>query len=74
MPKKTKIENPNRTDAQKRARNKYYKKTYRNVCSTMRVEDADMFQVYCEAQGKTMSRVIKEYVYKCIGKAIEEQE
>lgn len=71
MPKKKIVENPNRTDAQRRAKNKYAKKTYRNVSCLIRMEDADAFQEYCEAQGKTMSRAVKEYVYKCIGKAME---
>lgn len=55
------------TEAQKRASAKYQQKNIASLACRIKKEQAEKFQQYCKAQGKTPNAVLKEYVLKCIG-------
>ena len=56
------------SDAQKRASNKYNKEHMSTIGCKVKKEEAEAFKKYAAEQDKTSNAILKEYVYKCIGK------
>lgn len=59
------------SEAQKRASNKYNQKHMSTLGCKVKKEEAEKFKEYAAEQGKTANTVLKDYVYKCIGKSEE---
>lgn len=56
------------SEAQKRASNKYNMEHMTTLGCKVKKEEAEAFKQYAKEQDKTSNAVLKEYVYKCIGK------
>ncbi len=59
-------------ESQKRASLKWDKENMITIGCKIKREDGEMFKAYAEEQGKTANTILKDYVYKCIGKDKEE--
>lgn len=55
------------SEAKKRANAKYQAKTIASLACRVKIEQAEAFKLYCEAQGKTSNAVLKDFVLACIG-------
>jgi arginyl-tRNA--protein-N-Asp/Glu arginylyltransferase len=55
-----------RSDAQKRASNKWDAANMKVVATKIRKEDYDLFKKYAEDRGQTVSSLVAGYVRRCI--------
>lgn len=60
-----------KTEAQRRASNKYDAEYMKTVGCKLKKEDATAFKEYCKRNGKTTNETLKTFVFACIGKKTE---
>ena len=56
-----------KTDAQRKAENKYSKANFKTAACKIQIEKYNRFQAYAKGQGKTVSGLLSEYINNCIG-------
>ena len=54
------------TDAQRLSAEKWDANNMKTIGCKIKKEDAELFQQYCEKQGKTVNAVLKDYILQCI--------
>ena len=60
-----------KTDAQRKAENKYSKANLKTAACKIPISKYDQFQEYAKQRGKTVAGALSAYIDQCIAEAIE---
>lgn len=60
--------------AKRASNNKWDKENMKIVACKIKIEDAELFKEYAEDNKTTPNALLRNYIYKCIGKNGEEKQ
>lgn len=62
------------TDKKRKTDAAWQRKTYKRLGVKLYKGDAEAFEEFCKAQGKSVNAALREYVAGCLGRPLERRE